>query len=95
MEMSCLTDEVITTIAKAHGKSAAQICLKWAVQRGTAIIPKSTNEERIIQNISLFDFELTEEQMIQINGMNKNIRFCDTTHEPFEAHYKHFLPTFQ
>ena len=46
-------------IAEAHGKSVAQVCLRWGVQRGCVVIPKSTNEGRLQQNIDLFDFELT------------------------------------
>jgi len=58
---SCLTPQVVKDIAAAHGKSAGQIVLKWGVQRGTTIIPKTEKVSRLEENASLFDFDLTEE----------------------------------
>jgi len=53
------------------------VVLRWGVQRGTAIIPKTSKVERMVENISLFDFQLTQEEMTQISGLNKNRRFND------------------
>ena len=57
------TDPVLVEIGKKYGKSAAQVVLKWNAQRGVSIIPKSVHEERMKQNIDIWDFELTEEEM--------------------------------
>ena len=51
--------------------------MRWGVQRGTAIIPKSTKPERMAENANIFDFGLTTEEMNQISGLNKNKRFND------------------
>lgn len=74
---SVLEDPVVTAIGSEYGKTGAQIVLKWAVQRGTAVIPKSMNAVRIKENFDLFDFELTDAQMTEINGLNKARRFND------------------
>ena len=69
----------IKAIAARHNKSPAQILLRWAVQRGTVAIPKSSKLDRVIENISLFEagFELSEEDMATITGLDKHIRYND------------------
>ncbi|MEL6559246.1 MAG: aldo/keto reductase [Bacteroidota bacterium] len=62
----------LVAIGKAHQKSAVQVTLRWLIQRGVAVIPKSVTENRIIQNFELFDFELTDEEMTIIEGLNQN-----------------------
>ncbi|KAJ9448880.1 putative NAD(P)H-dependent D-xylose reductase xyl1 [Diplonema papillatum] len=74
---SCLVDPVVKSIADKHKKTPAQVALRWAVQRGTAVIPKSTKVSRLKENIDLFDFELTDEEMKTLDGLNKNRRFND------------------
>lgn len=69
-----LQDGVINEIAKKYGKSAAQVVIRWHIQRNVIVIPKSIHEERIISNIDVFDFELTQEEMQAINGLDKNLR---------------------
>ena len=64
------TDPVLTEIGAKYGKTAAQVVLRWNVQRGVSILPKSTHVERMEQNISIWDFELTDEDMSRINEMN-------------------------
>ncbi|WP_338082443.1 aldo/keto reductase [Donghicola mangrovi] len=66
---STLDDPVILSIAKAHGKSAAQIMLGWHVQERRGIIPKSVKPARIAENLDIFDFALTEAEMTAINGL--------------------------
>ena len=63
--------------ARARNKSPAQVLLRWGVQRGTAVIPKSSKVERVIENISIFDFNLSQEEMGVIDGLNKDRRFND------------------
>lgn len=60
------TDPVLVEIGKKYGKSAAQVVLKWNAQRGVSIIPKSIHEERMKQNIDIWDFELTEDEMAAV-----------------------------
>ncbi|XID90150.1 aldo/keto reductase [Paenibacillaceae bacterium WGS1546] len=69
-----LKDPVIASIAAKHGKSPAQIVLRWDLQHGIVTIPKSIQEARIVENASLFDFELSTEEMRTIDGLNKNQR---------------------
>jgi diketogulonate reductase-like aldo/keto reductase len=70
-----LDDEVVTTIAKSHKKSPAQVLLKWALQRGTIAIPKSTNPERIVENMAVYDFELTADEMKELEALDRKHRF--------------------
>jgi aldehyde reductase len=65
---------VIKDLAQKYGKSAAQICIKWQVQRGVIVIPKSQTKERIISNIDIFDFDLTDQEIEAINALNKDWR---------------------
>ncbi|HNP18267.1 MAG TPA: aldo/keto reductase [Fulvivirga sp.] len=60
---------ILIEIAKKHNKSVSQICLRWIIQHNVIVIPKSTSPERIKENINLFDFELSEEEMKQINNL--------------------------
>ncbi len=66
-----LTDPVITEIAKAHGKDNAQIILRFAIQEGVIVFPRSTKPERIKSNMNIFDFELTENEMDQMRALDK------------------------
>lgn len=59
-------------IGKHHSKSAVQVSLRWLIQRGVAVIPKSVNPERIAENFDIYDFELSPEQMTIIEGLNQN-----------------------
>ncbi len=70
-----LTNDVLTTIGNKYGKTAAQVILRWDVQHNIVTIPKSVNQGRIKENASVFDFELTEEEMQLIDGLNQDARF--------------------
>lgn len=67
-----LGDEVICGIARAHGVSSAQVILRWNLQKGVVVIPGSSNPEHIRENTQLYDFALTEEEMAQINALDRN-----------------------
>ena len=67
---STLEDPVIGKIAEAHGKSAAQVMLRWHLQEGRSVIPKSTKPQRIAENFDVFDFELSADEMTSINGLD-------------------------
>ena len=66
-----LADETITAIAKSHNVSSAQVILRWDLQRGIVVIPGSSNPEHIKENLDLFDFELTDEEMDRINALDR------------------------
>ncbi|MCT2538162.1 aldo/keto reductase [Aquibacillus koreensis] len=73
-----LDDPTLTKIAKIHGKSTAQVIIRWDLQSGVVTIPKSTKEHRIISNADVFDFELTQEEMDLIDELDTNQRaFAD------------------
>ena len=64
--------EELTAIGTKYNKSAAQVALRWLTQRGIVAIPKSTHKERMAQNIDIFDFTLTDDDMAQIGKMNQH-----------------------
>lgn len=74
------THPVLADIGRAHGKTAAQVALRWAVQRGIAIIPKSTHRERLAENLAIWDFALTDDEMARI-------RTLDTGHSDIVNHF--------
>ena len=74
---SVLTEPVVMAAAKRSGASAAQIVLRWGIQRGTAVIPKTSNPDRLIENITLSEFSLTVQEMQALSGLNQNRRFND------------------
>ncbi len=74
MQGELLDNDVLKEIAEKHGKSVAQIILRWDLQNGVITIPKSTKEHRIVENSSVFDFELDAEDVSKINELNQNHR---------------------
>jgi diketogulonate reductase-like aldo/keto reductase len=70
------TNPVLIKIAETKGKTPAQIMLRWNLERGLIVIPKSVKKERIVENIQLFDFTLTQEEMAEIDVINKDQRSC-------------------
>jgi D-xylose reductase len=74
---SVLQHPSIIELAQRHSRSAAQIALRWAVQRGTAAIPKTSRFDRLAENIRLFDFELTDAEMECISNLDRNCRYND------------------
>jgi 2,5-diketo-D-gluconate reductase A len=67
-------DPVVASVASATGKTPAQVVLRWHVQRGSIVFPKSVTPARIQENFAVFDFELTDEQMAAISALNRNQR---------------------
>ena len=76
-----IKSELLGGIGAKYGKTASQVALRWLTQRGIVAIPKSTHKERMAQNLDIFDFTLTEDDMTQIATMNQmdtgNINFSD------------------
>lgn len=74
MQGELLDNPVLKEIAERHQKSIAQVILRWDLQHGVVTIPKSTKEHRIVENATIFDFELSKEDMERIDGLNQNHR---------------------
>lgn len=66
------SNETLTSIGEQHGKSVAQVALRFLIQRGVVVIPKSTHKERMIENLDVFSFELSQEEMTSIATLDKN-----------------------
>lgn len=91
---SLLGDASIQAIADEIGRSPAQVLLRWGVQRGTAVIPKTSKVERLSENLSLFDFELSDVQMATIDNLNRNRRYNDPG-DFCEAAFNTFFPIYE
>ncbi len=74
---SALEQPVVRDVASRHGKTPAQVLLRWGVERGTAVIPKTTRPERLRENLAIFDFELAPNEMRAISALDRNRRFND------------------
>ena len=74
---SLLNTEVVQAAAERSGRTPAQVILRWGVQRGAAVIPKTGNRDRLKENLALFDFELTAAEMTAIAGLDQNRRYND------------------
>ncbi len=85
-------EPVFTELAQKYGKSNVQIILRWHIQEGTVIFPKSTNPQHIRENFDIFDFELTEEEMKRIRAVDKNVRFFTVPLEQQEIQFASWAP---
>ncbi|XP_006887214.1 PREDICTED: 3-oxo-5-beta-steroid 4-dehydrogenase isoform X1 [Elephantulus edwardii] len=72
-----LKDAYLNSLGRKYNKTAAQVALRFNIQRGVVVIPKSFSPERIKENFQIFDFSLTEEEMKNVEGLNKNVRFVE------------------
>lgn len=90
---SVLQQAVVIAAAKRLNKTPAQVVLRWGVQRGCSIIPKSSNLNRLKENISIFDFSLSEDEMNNISQLNINKRFNDPGNF-CEAAFNKFYPIY-
>jgi diketogulonate reductase-like aldo/keto reductase len=71
-----MTDNLITEIAQKHKKTNAQVLLRWGLQHGVVILPKSSTTSRIKENMDIEDFELSDSDMVSINSLNQNLHVC-------------------
>jgi D-xylose reductase len=74
---SLLAHPAIVEIARAVNRTPAQVLLRWGIQRGTAVIPKTSRAERLVENLAVFDFALSAEAMAAISSLNENRRYND------------------
>lgn len=78
-----MSDLTIQAIAKKHYKTYAQVMLRWLVQQGFVVLPKSVTPERVRENIDIFDFELDDEDLLRLSKLDHGMRTCwDPTHVP-------------
>lgn len=70
-----LDNAAVTAIAGEHGKTPAQVLIRWSLQLGNVVIPRSSSPERIKSNLDVFGFELTDDQLSTLNGLNGGTRF--------------------
>jgi diketogulonate reductase-like aldo/keto reductase len=70
-----LDNPTIVSVAEAHGKTPAQVLIRWSIQLGNVVIPRSSSAERVRSNLDVFDFELTDDEMATINGLDDGTRF--------------------
>lgn len=76
-----LTNEALAGIARAHGKTLPQVILRWLIQRDVAVVVKSINGKRLRENIDVFDFRLTEDEMSTIAGLDRRHAVAGFTHQ--------------
>ena len=81
--------EVVKKVAERHGKSPAQVLLRWSTQRNVAVIPKSNNRDRLAQNLDVTEWDLSEGEVEELSGLDKGLRFNDPLlygfHQPIFA----------
>ena len=84
-------NQTIKSVAEKHKKTPAQVLLRWATQRDIAVIPKSNNQTRLAQNLDVCSFDLSKQELDEISGLNKNLRFNDplnvssVSYSPFDT----------
>jgi D-xylose reductase len=85
---------VVREAARRHGKTPAQVLLRWGVQRGTAVVPKTSQTKRLAENLAVFDFELSAEEMREISSLDRGRRFNDPGVFA-EAAFRTFCPIYE
>ena len=93
-DKNLVSEPIFAELAKKYGKTPAQIVLRWHVQMGFIVIPGSRNPEHIKENIDIFDFELTEEEMAEIAKLDNNTRYYTRTDEQLEQ-FAGFRPEYE
>ncbi|MEV7136080.1 aldo/keto reductase [Arthrobacter sp. NPDC093128] len=87
-----MEDPVIAAIAQTHGKTPAQVMLRWHLQQGRSAIPKSTNPQRISENFDVFDFELTAHELAAIDALDTGVRNGPDPDEAREERFAMVIP---
>lgn len=91
---SVMDEPIVRAAAVRTGRSPAQALLRWGVQRGTAVVPKTVRPERLSENLAVLDFALTDAEMTAISGLNRNRRFNDPGVFA-EAAFRTFCPIYE
>ena len=87
-----MEDPAIAAVGEAHGRSAAQVMLRWHLQQGRSAIPKSTNSARIAENFDVFDFELSASDLTTIDALNTGVRNGPDPDEAREERFAMVIP---
>ena len=87
-----MNESLFSQIGKKYGKTNAQIILRWHIQEGNIIFPKTTNILHMKENFDIFDFNLTDDEMKEISKLDKNQRFFTMTLEEQESYLGQFVP---
>ena len=87
-----MEDPAIAAIGQAHGKTPAQVMLRWHLQQGRSAIPKSTNPARIAENFDVFDFELSAEELASIDALDTGVRNGPDPDEAREERFAMVIP---
>lgn len=87
-----LNEPVFTKLSNKYGKTNAQIILRWNIQAGNVVFPKTTNPEHMRDNIDIFNFELTNEEMKEINALDRGVRLFNVSLVKQKAHLGRFKP---
>jgi D-xylose reductase len=93
-EESVMELDLVREIAQRHHRTPAQIVLRWGVQRGTAVVPKTTRMDRLKENLAIFDFQLSQAEMQSLSALNRNRRFNDPG-EFCERAFGRFFPIYE
>lgn len=93
-EESLFKHPVIGMISQHHNKTPAQICLRWGIQRGAAVVPKAATEAHLLENIQIHDFTLSDDEMAAISSLNRNRRFNDPG-DFAQSAFNTFLPIYE
>lgn len=93
-DTSLLNENVFSELGKKYGKTSAQIILKWHTQMGFAVIPGSKKTEHIKDNLNIFDFTLTDDDMAEIAKLDKGVRYYNRTDEQLIA-FTNWQPTYE
>ena len=91
-DKTLINENIFTELSKKYNKSNVQIILRWHIQDGNIVFPKTTNKEHMKDNFNIFDFELTNEEMNKIKALNKNQRYFTMTLEEQEKNLGQFTP---
>lgn len=91
-DKNLIEEPIFTEMAKKYNKTNVQVILRWHIQEGVIVFPRSTNPVHIKENIDIFDFELTEEEMDSIRALDSDKRYFTMTLEEQEANLGNFVP---
>jgi len=91
---SILKTAEVQSVAAECQRTPGQVLLRWGIQRGTAVIPKTESPERLVENLAIFDFELSEGQMQSISSLNRHRRFNDPS-DFCERAFNTFFPIYE
>ena len=93
-DKNLVEENIFKELGNKYNKSAIQIILRWHIQMGFIVIPGSKNIEHIKDNLDIFDFELTDEEMLEISKINKNMRYYNRTDEQLK-HFAEWKPEYE